>query len=226
MRGSLNGAANVKTHRTDALKTRSTLLSKVRRGDEDGWTRFYDLYQRVIYAAARAAALSHQEAQDVVQDTMIAVRDHIGRFVPDKARARFRTWLRMIVRSRIADQHRRRKRNPLDQTAGHRPATEASGTSSTNRIPNFSEVELDRLIDGQLELAILKEARRITKSQVPIEHYQAYDLFVIQELSAREVAACLGIHPVTARVHAFRVRRVVEREARRFIRALERRNPL
>src|SRR5262245_11546430 len=67
VRGSLNGAANVKTHRTDALKTRTTLLSKVRRGDEDGWNRFYALYQRVIYATARAAALSHQEAEDVVQ---------------------------------------------------------------------------------------------------------------------------------------------------------------
>jgi DNA-directed RNA polymerase specialized sigma24 family protein len=56
---------------------------------------------------------------------------------------------------------------------------------------------------------------------VQIEHYQAYDLFVIQELSAREVGSSLGISPVTVRVRAFRVRRVVAREVRRIARALE-----
>src|SRR5262245_13659719 len=87
----------------DTLKTRSTLLSKVRRGDEGGWSRFYELYQEFISSAARGAGLSPEEAEDVVQETMIKVRDYISHFVPDQGRARFRTWLRTIVHSRIAD---------------------------------------------------------------------------------------------------------------------------
>ena len=213
----------VKPDPTDTLKTQPTLLSKVRRGDEDGWTRFYELYNDFIYSAARAAGLSHEESKDVVQEAMITVRNYINRFVPDENRARFRTWLRKIARSRIADQYRRKKRNPLERVACH-PPSEDSATSTTNRIPNLNEVELDRLIDGKLEQAILTEARRLAREKVRMEDYQTYDLFEVRELGAREVSASMNISAVTVRVRAFRVRRIVEREVRRILKVLEQPN--
>lgn len=209
-------------NQSDALKTRSTLLSKVRRGDEEGWNHFYDLYEDFIYSAARGAGLSHEEAQDVIQDTMIAVRDYIRNFVPDQSRGRFRTWLGTIVRSRIADQYRKKKRNPLEQAIEPDPhQSQEFATSVTNRIPDMNELELDRLIDGKLQQAILKEARKLAKAKVGGDQYQAYDLFSVQEVSAAEVASSLGISAITVRVRAFRVRRVVNQEMRRLIKALE-----
>jgi RNA polymerase sigma-70 factor (ECF subfamily) len=207
---------------SDDLKTRPTLLSKVRRGDEEGWGHFYELYRDFIYSAARGAGLSHEESEDVVQETMLSVRNYIAGFTPDQNRAKFRTWLRKIVHSRIGDQYRKKKRNPLEKTVGdNRESSEESATSTTNRIPDLNEVELDRLVDGKLEQAILAEARRLTKGKVRMEDYQAYDLFAVQGLSAPEVAVSLGISAVTVRVRAFRVRRVVNRELRRIVRMLE-----
>lgn len=212
----------MKPDRTDTLKTRPTLLSKVRRGDEDGWSRFYELYEDFIYCAARGAGLSHEESRDLVQETMITVRNYISDFIPDEGRARFRTWLQKIVRSRIADQYRKKKRNPLERAAGgSHPLSEDSATSTTDRIPDLNEIELDRLIDGKLEQAILAEARKVVKEKVRMEDYQAYDLFAIQELSAKDVAVSLGTSAVTVRVRAFRVRRTVAREVRRILRMLE-----
>jgi RNA polymerase sigma-70 factor (ECF subfamily) len=213
----------VKPDAADTLKTRPTLLSKVRRGDEDGWSQFYELYEDFVYSAARGAGLSHEESKDVVQEAMVTVRNYIGNFVPDKSRGRFRTWLRKIVQSRIADQYRRKKRNPLEKAEGH-PLSEDSATSTTNRIPDLNEVVLERLIDGKLEQAILTEARRLVKEKVRMEDYQAYDLFEIHALSARDVAISLGISAVTVRVRAFRVRRVVGREVRRIVKHLEQPN--
>jgi len=214
--------SGVKPTGVDTLKTQPTLLSKVRRGDEEGWNRFYELYQDFIYSAARGAGLSHEEARDVVQETMITVQNYVSNFVPDEGRARFRTWLRKIVRSRIADQYRIKMRNPLERAdGGPDPRREESVTSTTNRIPNLNEVELDRLVDGKLEEAVLAEARRLVKDQVRMEHYQAYDLFAIQQLSAAETAISLGINVVTVRVRAFRVRRLVNRELHRIVRMLE-----
>jgi len=214
----------MKPDSSDTLKTRPTLLSKVRRGDEGGWTRFYEFYEDFIYSAARAAGLSHEEAKDVVQVTMVTVQNYIGDFVPDERRAKFRTWLRCIVRSRIADQFRKKSRDPLEK-ASHGPplASDESATSTTNRIADPNEIELDRLVDAKLEQAILSEARRAAKGKARMEDYQAYDLFAVQELGAREVAVSLGISPVTVRVRAFRVRRTVEKELRRIIRSLEQR---
>ena len=215
----------VKPDGADTLKTRSTLLSSVRKGSEDAWSQFYQLYENFVYSAARAAGLDHEESQDVVQETMLTVRDYISNFVPDRNRGRFRTWLRKLVQSRIADQYRRKKRNPSDGVNREREsAITNTRTSITDRIPNPRELELDRLIDGKLEQAILEEARRIVKDEVRMVDYQAYDLFEVQELSARDVALSLGIAAVTVRVRAFRVRRAVERQLRRIVRVLEQPN--
>ncbi len=211
----------MKSDRTDTLKTHPTLLSKVRQGDEDGWRRFYEFYEDFVYSAARGAGLSHEESQDIVQETMITVQNYIGDFVPGEGGAKFRTWLRKIVHSRIADEYRKKKRNPIEKAEVGHPASEESATSRTNRIPNLNEVELDRFVDGKMEQAILAEARKAAKEKVRMEDYQAYDLFAIQQLSARAVAISLGISAVTVRVRAFRVRRAVDRAARQIVRMLE-----
>jgi DNA-directed RNA polymerase specialized sigma24 family protein len=57
-----------------------------------------------------------------------------------------------------------------------------------------------------------------------MEDYQAYDLFEVQELSARDVALSLAIDVTTVRVRAFRIRHAVAREVRRIARLLERQN--
>ena len=216
-------STNVKPIAEETLKTRPSLLSKVRRGDEDGWNRFYDLYEDFIRAAARGAGLSREESQDIVQETMITVRNYIATFVPDANRGKFRTWLRKIVSTRIADQYRKKARNPLART-GHSEepvVIEDGGTSTTNRIPNLTEVELDRLIDRELELAILNKARKLAKEIVTPENFQAYDLFDIHEMSANTVAESLGISSVTVRVRAFRARQEVNRQVRRIVKQLD-----
>jgi RNA polymerase sigma factor (sigma-70 family) len=152
---------------------------------------------------------------------MVTVQNYITNFVPDDNRARFRTWLRKIVQSRIADHYRRRKRNALDHPKEDSWTAEETRTSPTNRIPNLSEIELDRLVDEKLEQALLEEARNRAKEKVRMEDYQAYDLFVLQGLAAKEVAASLGISPATVRVRTFRVRRIVHRELRSISRMLE-----
>jgi RNA polymerase sigma factor (sigma-70 family) len=184
------------------------------------------MYEDFIYSAARGAGLSHEESRDVVQETMISVRDYVSGFVPDQSRARFRTWLSKIVKSRIVDRYRQKNRNPIDKAARDtaQACAEDSVTSATNRLPNADEIDLARFIDGKLEQAIVNEARRLAKDKVEMEHYQAYDLFHVQGLSAREVAVSLGTNAVTVRVRAFRVRRTIEREMRAIVRMLERPN--
>jgi RNA polymerase sigma-70 factor (ECF subfamily) len=205
----------------DSLQTKPGLLSRVRKGDEAGWWEFYELYQDFIFAAARGAGLSPEESQDVVQETMLSVQGYISHFVPDQSRGRFRTWLRKIVQSRIADQYRRKRRNPLERAVEPPPDVDGTGTSPTHRLPDLTEVELARVIDSKLEQAILAKARQASKALVRLEHYQAYDLFAVQQQSAAEAAGALGISPITVRVQAFRVRRVVNREVRRIVRALD-----
>jgi RNA polymerase sigma factor (sigma-70 family) len=152
---------------------------------------------------------------------MISIRDYIRDFVPDESRGRFRTWIRRIIRSRIADQYRRKQRNPLEKVP-RRQSAEDSATSTTNRIPDLNKVELDRVIDGKLEQAILVEARRSVSEKVRAEDFQSFDFFELREIPAAEVGRLLGVSATTVRVRAFRVRQALKREARRIARRLER----
>ena len=71
--------------RDDWLPTRTSLLRRLKHWeDQEGWRDFFDTYWRLIYGAAVKAGLNDAEAQDVVQDTVIAVAKKIKKVVFDR----------------------------------------------------------------------------------------------------------------------------------------------
>src|SRR6187200_178322 len=98
----------------DSLKTRRTLLSRLRNlDDQESWRAFFDRYWELVYNVARQAGLAEPEAQDVVQETVIAVAKAMPDFCYDPMRGSFKQWLLRIVRRRIVDQLRRVYRQPV-----------------------------------------------------------------------------------------------------------------
>jgi len=74
--------------------TRMTLIERLKRWDDSkSWQEFFNIYWRLIYTTAIRAGLTHSEAQDVVQDTLISVTKNIGRFRADPAFGSFKGWL-------------------------------------------------------------------------------------------------------------------------------------
>src|SRR5690349_7564653 len=92
----------------DALiPTRESLLSKLQATSRgESWREFFDTYWRLIYCNARKAGLSDGDAQDVVQETMIALTKNISEFRVNPARCSFKTWLMNLTRWKIIDRLR------------------------------------------------------------------------------------------------------------------------
>src|SRR6185436_10936431 len=90
--------------RTDSLlPTRQSLLTRLRDWqDQDGWRDFFDTYWRLIYNVARKAGLDDSAAQEVVQSTFIYLSRRMPNFRYDPARGSFKSWLRVVTRSRIS----------------------------------------------------------------------------------------------------------------------------
>ena len=64
----------------ELVPTRRSLIERLRDlDDQPSWREFFDTYWKLIYAAAIQAGLSAQEAEDVVQETVIGV----ARKMPD-----------------------------------------------------------------------------------------------------------------------------------------------
>src|SRR5580765_2080020 len=63
------------------IPTRESLLSRLKETSADeSWREFFETYWKLIYNNARRAGLSDNEAQDVVQETMVALMVHIRGF--------------------------------------------------------------------------------------------------------------------------------------------------
>src|SRR5216684_3322618 len=92
----------VETGTDSWLPTRQSLLSRLRDcEDQAGWREFFDTYWRLIYNVALRSGLAETQAQDVVQNTFIYLARRMPKFHYDAKRGSFKSWLRVVTRSRI-----------------------------------------------------------------------------------------------------------------------------
>ncbi len=169
--------------RSDALiPTRESLLGRLKNWeDQDGWREFFGIYRSLIFGTAIKAGLSEQEAEDVVQETVLSVAKAIKGFQYDPQRCRFKSWLGHLTRRRIADHFRKRSREPA-----------APSDRACECPPGPDGVSLDAIWDEHWRQTLLDTALANIKTQVNPEQYQMFDLYVLRHVPARKVAASLG----------------------------------
>ena len=114
--------------------TRRTLLIRLEDPeDRQSWQEFYDIYSKLIYAVAIKAGLTECEAQEALQETMIALSKSMAEFEYDPKKGKFKGWLLKLTRWRIDDQFRKR-RPEVHRFAGSNGDTNRTATIA--RIPD------------------------------------------------------------------------------------------
>ena len=118
----------------ELLPTRRSLIERLRDlDDQASWRQFFDMYWKLLYGAAIRAGLSDQEAEDVVQETVIGVARKMETFRYEPAVCSFKGWLVHVTRCRIADQFRRRRSQNVPLAA---PRAETTTEASLNADPS------------------------------------------------------------------------------------------
>ena len=197
--------------RSDKLiSTRQTLLSRLKKwDDEESWREFFNIYWRLIYGVAVQAGLTEVEAQEVVQETLIAVAKAMPSFKYDRARGSFKGWLLQLTRWRITDQFR--KRRPEDAGKPQRARTE-TGTSPIERLPDPASFHLDSVWDREWEQCLLARAMEKVRAHVPPKQYQIFDLYVVKRWPVEKVAATLRVNPGQVYLTKHRVGALIKKE--------------
>lgn len=78
--------------------TSPDLLWRIRRSaDSSAWRRFSSQYSAVIHQFCVNRGLQHADAEDVVQQVLLAVSRQIAEFQYAPERAKFRTWLGTLL---------------------------------------------------------------------------------------------------------------------------------
>ena len=195
------------------LKTRRSLLSRLRDlDDHDSWRTFFDLYWRMLYNVARRAGLTEADAQDVVQETVVAVARQMPEFQYDRAKGTFKQWLFRIVRRRVADHLRRVYRQPPKGELAFDPLAEDEESATV--APDDRTGEFGAAWEQEWKQAILDAAVARVREQANPKHFQVFDYCVRQGWPAGKVATTLGMNIAQVYLARHRVSRAVKSAAR------------
>ena len=205
------------TSRTEVIPTRLSLLQRLKNWDDKtSWKEFFDTYWKLIYGVARKAGLNDAEAQDVVQETIIAVARKMPEFNYDPAIGRFKGWLMQVTRWRIVDQIRKKQY----EEAGRRlPRETPLSTALMENRPDQSSFDLEAAWDEEWSLHIRDAALKKIRQSANATQYQMFHLHVIKGVPAKEVARKLEVK--LADVYYAKLK--LGRQIRKEVKSLERR---
>jgi len=197
---------------TDSLLTRSSLLGRLRDlNDDASWRVFFETYWQLIYNVARKSGLHDVDAQDVVQETVIAVARKMPEFRYDPAKGSFKQWLLLITRRRIQDHLRQFYRSERLAGSGQ------TGLARLGRDPSDTMPAPDVLVEAAWEEAwrdhIFQSALARVRQRVNPKHFQAFDCCVLQNLPPRRVARMLGLNAAQVYLAKHRVAAAVKKAA-------------
>ncbi len=143
-------------------------------GDTAAFANLVRRHQQRAYAVARAVLLSHEDAEDAVQEGFLHAHRALCRFRPDQP---FGAWLHRIISNAALDLARRRKVRDTDELV------------DTHASPFRDPAEADELHD-RLRSAL---------TQLPDRQRSVLVLHDVEGYKHAEIGALLGIPEGTAR---------------------------
>jgi RNA polymerase sigma-70 factor (ECF subfamily) len=214
-----------------SIHTRPSFLNRLKAGDDTtSWEEFYRVYGKLVRDFAVQAGLTETEADEVVQETAIGMARHLPEFDYDPKVCRFKTWLLNQTTWRIKDQLRKRKKGPAvtsDAPASGVPKSEssddASRTATVYRVSDTTAVDLDTLFETEWRKNQFACALERVKGKFSLKQFQIFDLNVIKEWPAGDVARSLGVSLANVYVTKHRIAAAAKKELKRLEQELEQR---
>jgi RNA polymerase sigma-70 factor (ECF subfamily) len=170
------------------------LVRRIQEGQEEALQQVYRRYAPLVFHLA-CRALDRAAAEEIVQDTFLAVWRRAGDF--DPARGSFRTWLLSIGHHRMLDELRARSRRP--QASGDLLLAQAA-LSAEEPLP-----------DEALWLAYQRDAVSGALAALPEPQRAALRLAFFADLTHQEVARALKVPLGTAKTRIRSGLRLMER---------------
>ncbi len=175
----------------DVPDTRASLILRLADAqDVAAWEEFTRIYQPVVYRLARRRGLQHADAEELVQEALLAVARAVHAWVPDPRRGRFRNWLLRIARNLAVNFLTRRKH----QVWG-------TGDSDTLRLLALAEsqpkcdaeADVSAMFETEYRREVFRAAAARVQAAVHERTWQAFWLSTVDDLPVGDVARRLGM---------------------------------
>lgn len=174
-----------------AVADEADLVDRLRAGDEEAFTALVRMYQTRLLRLAESIVNSRAVAEEVVQDTWIAVIHGVDRF---EGRSSFKTWLFHLLMNRARTTAGREHRTAWLPEGDVDERFDGSGAWATPPTPWADQVD-DRLVADRL-------ARRVQDilPSLPASQRQVVMLRDVEGLDPADVAQLLGLTDGNQRV--------------------------
>jgi RNA polymerase sigma-70 factor (ECF subfamily) len=181
------------------------LIERARSGDRAAFGDLVERHQQAVFRAALAALRSHEDAEEVAQDTFIAAFRKLDQFRGDSS---FKTWLLTIAWNRAMDRRRSagewfKRFVSRDEHARGRDQAQNPRQEPASGQPSHEQA----LIDDESR----REVRRLVRA-LPVKYRDPLLLQSTGEHTFEEIAALLRIPVGTAKWRAMEGRRLLKRK--------------
>ena len=199
-------------------KTRLSLIERLADWeDQKTWDEFYKTYWRLIFSVSLKSGLSNDEAMDVVQETVFSIAKQWKKGQKyDPAKGSFKNWLMNITRWRIADQFRKKQRNPaaMNQSGGTPGGADSEfrQTATIERLEDPDGEPLERLWEIEWKSNLSRVALDRVKNKVSPKQFQLFHAYVIKGWEAKQVREELGVSMAQVYLAKHRVGAMVKKE--------------
>jgi RNA polymerase sigma factor (sigma-70 family) len=166
--------------------TRASLIVRLADAQNvQAWDEFARLYQPVVYRLALRRGFQHADAEELVQEVMLAVARAVEGWVPDQDRGRFRDWLHRIARNLMINFLTRRKH----QVWG----TGKSDMQQVLEAKSQAEAAMTQMFDVEFRREGFRWAANQVQKEVKQNTWQAFWMSTIDDVPVAEVARQLGM---------------------------------
>jgi len=186
--------------------TSLSLLDRLRRSPESAsWNRLVELYEPLIRAWLRKYDVQAADADDLMQEVLLAVSKDLGKFEHAGHPGAFRGWLKAILVNRLRKFWRARDRNP-----------QAKGDSNINaRLAELddSTSELSQVWNRQHDQYVLRQLLALAEPHFAPITWKAFCRAALEGASPHDVAQELDISLNAVFIAKSRVLRRLRQEA-------------
>ena len=166
----------------------SDLIAKARAGDGEAFRDLTEPYRREIQVHCYRMLGSLQDAEDVLQETLMAAWQGLGRF---EERSSIRTWLYRIATNRCLNARRAASRRPAKEwdIAAYQPP-EPTGLNEVVWLEPFP----DTLLEGVTDIPLGPEARYEQAETTSLAFVSALQVLPPRQVAVLILRDVIGFH--------------------------------
>ena len=164
------------------------LMSRARAGNGDAFRLLTEPYRRELQVHCYRMLGSFQDAEDALQDTLLAAWQGLGEF---EGRASIRTWLYRIATNRCLNTRRSASRRPAREW--DIPGIDPPEPTRLGEVV-WLEPYPDSLLDGAINLPLGPEARYERTESISLAFVTALQVLPPRQLAVLILRDVLGFH--------------------------------